>query len=217
MTWMFQGLALVLVDVVDRADARVAESGGGAGLALETLLRLVTREEPLRQELQGHAATQARVLGPVDDTHAATAELLENAVMGDGLADHEEGAPSAPDTAPLGAVIRAGFYNPGIPAAHEKNRQLIDQNQQLMRKTGMSRPLRFYFPEWQGYASHDGSRRGSRLIREQVSGPRDFTDVEVAPGAALATERGIVGREAIVQNTRSCRGRIPSWTSSGSS
>jgi hypothetical protein len=114
-------------------------------------------------------------------------------------------------------VIRPGFYNRGDPATHEKHRQLIDKNQQLMRRAGMSRPLRLYFPEWQGYASHDGSRRGARLIREQVCGPRDFTDVEVAPGAELASDRGIVSREAIVQNTRSCRGRIPSWTSSGSS
>jgi hypothetical protein len=42
------------------------------------------------------------------------------------------------------------------------------------------RRLRLYFPEWQGYASHDGSRRGAKLIREQVYGSQDVTDVEVA-------------------------------------
>jgi arginase len=67
-----------------------------------------------------------------------------------------------------------------------------------------SPPLRLFFPEWQGYAAHDGSRRGAQLIREQVCGPWEFTHVEVAPDATLVTERGIVGRAAVVQNTKSC-------------
>jgi hypothetical protein len=34
---------------------------------------------------------EASVLGLVDDAHTATAELFNDAVMGDGLADHGEG------------------------------------------------------------------------------------------------------------------------------
>jgi len=42
----------------------------------------------IRQELQGDKATQFDILGLVDDTHAATAELLDDAVVRDGLPDH---------------------------------------------------------------------------------------------------------------------------------
>ena len=41
-----------------------------------------------RQELEGDEAMQPRVLSLVDDSHPAAAELLEDAVVGDGLADH---------------------------------------------------------------------------------------------------------------------------------
>src|SRR5262249_50781109 len=40
-----------------------------------------------RQEFQGHKATEAGVFGFVDDAHPAAAELIDNAVVGDDLAD----------------------------------------------------------------------------------------------------------------------------------
>ena len=83
-----EGLALVLVDVVDGADVGVVEGGGGTRLALEAFPGLVTREQPLGEELESHLSPQARVLGLVDDAHAPAAQLLEDAVVGDGLADH---------------------------------------------------------------------------------------------------------------------------------
>ncbi len=45
----------------------------------------------LRQELQGHIAAQAGVLSLVDHTHPTTAELLQDFVVGNGLADHGVG------------------------------------------------------------------------------------------------------------------------------
>ncbi len=104
-----EGLPLVLVDVVDGADAGVVEGRGGPGLALEALLGLVAREEPLGQELERDLAAQAGVLGLVDDAHAPAAELLEDAVVGDGLAGHGDAlrcagrrkAPRARQTSPL--------------------------------------------------------------------------------------------------------------------
>jgi hypothetical protein len=41
-----------------------------------------------RQELEGDEAMKPRVLGFVDDAHAAAAEFLDDAVVRDGLADH---------------------------------------------------------------------------------------------------------------------------------
>src|ERR1019366_5313885 len=42
----------------------------------------------VRQELQGDKAMQLYVLSFVDNTHAATAKLLDDAVMRNGVADH---------------------------------------------------------------------------------------------------------------------------------
>ncbi len=82
----------MLVDVVDRADVGVLERGGRAGLALKPLERLSVAGQLLGQELQRHAAAELQVLGLVDDAHAAAAELRDDAVVGDGLADHQEAA-----------------------------------------------------------------------------------------------------------------------------
>ena len=71
-------LALVLADVVDRADVGVLERGGRAGLALQPLERLRVPAQLLRQELQRHAAAELQVLRLVDDAHAAAAELRED-------------------------------------------------------------------------------------------------------------------------------------------
>jgi len=43
------------------------------------------------KKLQGHKAIELYVLGFVNNTHAASPELLENAVVGDGLADERVG------------------------------------------------------------------------------------------------------------------------------
>jgi len=78
----------VLVDVVDGADVGVVEGGGGSRLALEPLQGDPVVEELLGQELQGHPTTQTRVLGLVDHAHSAPTEPVQDAVVGDGLADH---------------------------------------------------------------------------------------------------------------------------------
>ena len=58
------------------------------GFSLEPLQCLAILGKLLRQELQGHIATQAGVLSLVDHTHSTTAELLCDPVVGDGLIDH---------------------------------------------------------------------------------------------------------------------------------
>ena len=58
-----------------------------ARFAPKALQRLQVFRHVFRKELQGDVATEAQVLGFVDHTHATAAELLEDAVVGDGLAD----------------------------------------------------------------------------------------------------------------------------------
>lgn len=80
--------ARVLADVVDRANAGVIEGRGGTGLALEAFERLRVRRDRVGEELEGHLAPKAQVLGPVDDAHPAAAELLDKAIVRDSPADH---------------------------------------------------------------------------------------------------------------------------------
>src|SRR5712692_3871359 len=67
----------------------MVEGGGGAGFALEALERLAIARKLLGQKLQGDAAAEARVFGLVHHAHTAATELLEDAIVRDGLADHE--------------------------------------------------------------------------------------------------------------------------------
>jgi hypothetical protein len=81
------GLLATLADVVDRADVGMVQSGGGTGFTSETFQRLRVSGNVIRQELERNETTQFGVLGLVNDAHAATAELFDDAVARDGLAD----------------------------------------------------------------------------------------------------------------------------------
>src|ERR1700686_4448509 len=64
------------------------ERGRGAGLALKSFAgsRIVLHLR--RQEFQRDMAVQIEVFGFVDHTHPAAAQLLDDAIVRDGLADH---------------------------------------------------------------------------------------------------------------------------------
>ena len=64
-----------LVDLVDCADVRVVQGRGGLRLLQEPLLGRLVAGQVRRQELDGDLALQARVVGRVDDPHAAVAEF----------------------------------------------------------------------------------------------------------------------------------------------
>jgi hypothetical protein len=80
-------MAVLLPDLVDSADIGMVEGGGGLGLALEPAQGLRISSNFVGQELQGDKPVQGYVFGLVDHTHPATTELLDNAVVRDGLAD----------------------------------------------------------------------------------------------------------------------------------
>src|ERR1051326_1638566 len=81
-------LTLVLANVVNRADVGVIQSGGRAGLAAEPFQCLLVLKGLLGQKLERHAAAKSGVFTSVDHSHAATSELVENAVVSDSLAGH---------------------------------------------------------------------------------------------------------------------------------
>ncbi len=74
--------ALLLTDVVDGADIRVIQCGGGLRFALETRQSLGILGNFVRQKFQSDEAMEARVFRFVDDSHSAAAQFFHNAVVG---------------------------------------------------------------------------------------------------------------------------------------
>ena len=74
---------------MNRADVVVVEPNGGLRLTSEALFELLVLKDPVTQELQGNVSFEPRVLGRVHDTHAAPAELLQDLVMADRLANQD--------------------------------------------------------------------------------------------------------------------------------
>ena len=84
------GLAIAaLEDLEDCDDARMVEGGEQLRLAAEALERLRVVRNLVRQELQRDAAPEPRVLRRVNHAHSACAQTLDDAVLGEGAADHE--------------------------------------------------------------------------------------------------------------------------------
>ena len=78
----------MLINIVDGADVGVIQRRSCPCFTLESFECLPVRGGILRQEFQGHAATQSRILAAVHHAHAATAQLFEYAVVGESLANH---------------------------------------------------------------------------------------------------------------------------------
>src|SRR5260370_39877051 len=78
----------VLADFVNGADVGMVESGSRTRFPAESFKRLRVIGDIFGQELQRHEAAEFSVLSLVNNSHAATAEFLDDAVMRDHLADH---------------------------------------------------------------------------------------------------------------------------------
>src|SRR5208283_4501529 len=81
-------MTIVLADFVDRADVGVVQGGSCACFPAEAFERLRVLSYVLGQKLQRDKAAKFRVLGLINNTHASAAELLDDAVVRDDLADH---------------------------------------------------------------------------------------------------------------------------------
>ena len=75
-------------DVVEGDDIRVIEGAGGPGLLDEALLAVGIEEFLGRKDLDGDRAIEVGVACLVDDTHAALAKLLVDAVAVEGATNH---------------------------------------------------------------------------------------------------------------------------------
>src|ERR1700730_8231990 len=92
-------MAIVLADLVDRADVGVVQGRSRACFAPEPFERLRVLSDLFGQKLQCDKAAKVGVLSLVDNTHAAATKFLDDAVVGDRLADHSR------DSWPAGRFI----------------------------------------------------------------------------------------------------------------
>src|SRR3954467_14142900 len=66
----------------------MVEQGGGAGLSAKALESNAVAGEAFRNKLDGDCTAELEVFGLVDHSHAAHSQLFQNAIVGNGLADH---------------------------------------------------------------------------------------------------------------------------------
>jgi len=83
--------AVFFADVVNGADVGMVQRRRRLRFAPEAGNRLGIAGDALRKKLESHEAVQSGILSFVHHTHAAATELLDDAVMRNGLADQFEG------------------------------------------------------------------------------------------------------------------------------
>ena len=81
-------LPVLLANVVNRADIRMVQCGRGLGFALEPGKSLRVAGNFFWKKLEGDKAMQPRVLGFIDDAHAAAAQFFNDAIVRNGLPNH---------------------------------------------------------------------------------------------------------------------------------
>jgi hypothetical protein len=82
-----EGLPILLINLMDRADVEMIQSRSSFGFAPKTGQCLRVFGDIIGQELKGYEATEPHILSLVHHTHSDTAQLLDDAVVRDDLAD----------------------------------------------------------------------------------------------------------------------------------
>ena len=80
--------AIVFADFMNCADTGMVQSGSSVRLALEAHQRLRVLDNVIRKKFQSNKASELQVLGFIDDAHSASAQLVYDAIVRNGLADH---------------------------------------------------------------------------------------------------------------------------------
>lgn len=86
-------LVLGPVNLVDGANARMVQRRRSAGFALKAFQGLRIARNIRGQELEGDVAAKVEVFSLIHYAHPARTELLQNAVMRNGAANHEIAPP----------------------------------------------------------------------------------------------------------------------------
>src|SRR5215472_799796 len=81
---------------MNSADVRMIQRGGGFSFPSKSLHCLSVVGQAFGKELECDESVEANVLCFIHNTHPATAKFLDNAVVGDGLADSSIQGPIPP-------------------------------------------------------------------------------------------------------------------------
>jgi hypothetical protein len=84
-----EGTSVLLTELVNGADVGVRERGGKTRFALEARQPGGVGVVFLAQELDRHLAIETEIFRAIDDTHAALAELVEHAIVGNDRLGHK--------------------------------------------------------------------------------------------------------------------------------
>ncbi len=79
---------MLVINLVNGADVRMVQCRRSFRFALKAGEGLRVFCNVIGEELKRHEAIEFHILSLIDNTHAATAELLDDAVVRDVLADH---------------------------------------------------------------------------------------------------------------------------------
>ena len=88
-----KGRAVLVINFVNGTDVGMIEGRSSLSFSFETVQSLRVFGDVIGQELQGDKAAQLEVFSFVDHAHPATAKFLEDAVVGNRLADQGKGLP----------------------------------------------------------------------------------------------------------------------------
>src|SRR5436853_7369622 len=83
-----EGPAVVLADIVNRADLRMIERRSRPRFNAEPLERLRILRPFFRQELDRNGPAKPNIFGLVHYSHPAGSQLLNNSIVGNRLSDH---------------------------------------------------------------------------------------------------------------------------------
>src|SRR5580692_2221664 len=84
-----EGFSVLLANIMNRANVGMVQRGRRLSFALKSGESQRVAGDVFGQELQGDKTMQPNILRFVDHAHAAAAESLNDAVVRDGLAEHE--------------------------------------------------------------------------------------------------------------------------------
>src|SRR6516225_712579 len=96
-----KGSPAVFFDGMHGANTRVVQRRSRPRFPQKTFERLRIAMLVFRQELQRHAPAELAILGLINHTHAAAAQLAKDSVMPDRLPVHREGQMVAADPPPV--------------------------------------------------------------------------------------------------------------------
>jgi hypothetical protein len=109
--------AVDLVGMEDVHDVRVLDRGEQPRLPHEPLLERCVVRDVRAQDLERHVASEAEILGTVDDAHAALAEHTEDAVPREHCTERERSAQRADAHMSVPLTARAPDHEDGAQPA----------------------------------------------------------------------------------------------------